>query len=83
MAKKFRDFKSAREFVRKIGVKSAKEWRTYCKSGNKPEDIPSAPNQIYKNKGWISWGDFWELEIHQVTKSNFGILNHLGSLQGV
>ena len=56
--KKFRDFESAREFVRKLELKSAKGWRDYCKSGNKPEDIPVNPNRNYKNKGWVNLGDW-------------------------
>jgi hypothetical protein len=49
---KFRDFESAREFVQKLGLKNNKEWKKYCNSGNKPDDIPPNPNIIYKNKGW-------------------------------
>tara|TARA_B100001559_G_C16275541_1_gene518131 strand:+ start:261 stop:629 length:369 start_codon:yes stop_codon:yes gene_type:complete len=55
--KKFRDFESARKFVRKLGLKKFKEWREYCKSSNRPENIPNTPNHIYK-KEWKGWGDF-------------------------
>jgi hypothetical protein len=55
--KKFRDFESAREFVQKLGLKNYTQWREYCKSGNKSNDIPSAPNYVYK-KEWKGWGDF-------------------------
>jgi len=61
MAKKnklFRPFKEAREFVQKLGLKNQKEWEEYCKSGNKPDDIPASPNYIYKNKGWKGNGDW-------------------------
>ena len=54
----FRDFESAREFVRGLKLKGSKEWQEYCKSGDKPDDIPTAPHAIYKNKGWTSWGDW-------------------------
>ena len=54
----YRDFESAREFTRKLKLKGQKEWKEYCKSGNKPDDIPNWPNQTYKNKGWVSWGDW-------------------------
>ncbi|MBT4327701.1 MAG: hypothetical protein HOD60_12495 [Candidatus Nitrosopelagicus sp.] len=57
--KKFRDFESARKFVRKLGLKNKPEWQEYCKSGNKPDDIPSNPITIYKNKGWINSGDWF------------------------
>ena len=46
--KKFRDFESAREFARSLNLKRQKEWLEYCKSGNKPDDIPSAPWNTYK-----------------------------------
>jgi hypothetical protein len=56
--KKFRDFKSAREFVKKLELKGYKEWQEYCVSGNKPDNIPSTPRGTYKNKGWSGFGDW-------------------------
>ena len=53
--KKFRDFESAREFARGLGLKSQSKWFEYCKLGNKPDDIPVAPSRTYKNKGWTDW----------------------------
>jgi hypothetical protein len=47
--KKFRDFESAREFTRALNLKGRKEWREYCKSGNKPDDIPVGVEKTYKN----------------------------------
>jgi len=58
MKKQFRDFESAQEFVQSLGLKSKKEWKEYCKSGDKPDDIPSSPDIIYKNKGWNGYGDW-------------------------
>ena len=48
----------AKNFVRKLGLKSTNEWKEYVKSGKKPDDIPSNSDLVYKNKGWISWGDW-------------------------
>ncbi len=59
MKSKFRSFEDARKFVRTLNLKGDREWREYCKSDNKPKDIPSNPNSVYKNKGWISNGDFF------------------------
>jgi len=56
--KNFRSFEDAREFVQSLSLKSGKEWREYYKSNKKPDDIPKAPDQKYKNKGWKGWGDF-------------------------
>ena len=54
----FRSFYEAREYVRKLQLKGNSEWRKYSKSIEKPQDIPNAPSQVYKNNGWISWGDW-------------------------
>src|SRR5436305_8275983 len=50
-------FTDARTFVRKLGLKSSAEWNSYCKSGNKPANIPSAPHYTYPTefKGMGDW----------------------------
>jgi hypothetical protein len=58
MKKPFRDFESAREFAKSLGIQTWKEWTNYCKSGNRPNDIPSNPNRVYKNEGWVDWSNF-------------------------
>ena len=44
--------------MRGLGLKSADEWRAYCKSGKKPDDIPADPNQTYAKAGWAGYGDW-------------------------
>ncbi|MBK7311339.1 MAG: hypothetical protein IPI93_11280 [Sphingobacteriaceae bacterium] len=56
--KEFKSFNEAREFVHSLKLKSQKDWRLYCKSGKKPDYIPSDPHHVYKNSGWISNGDW-------------------------
>ncbi len=58
MKKEYQSFGLAREFIRKLGLKSVREWNTYCKSGKKPTEIPSEPSAVYKGVGWIGWGDW-------------------------
>jgi hypothetical protein len=58
MKKEFRRFEDARKFVQSLNLKGQKQWQEYYKSGNKPDNIPSTPSWVYKNKGWISWGDW-------------------------
>jgi hypothetical protein len=53
-----RSFKKARSFVRRLGLKSYAEWLDYCKSGKKPNDIPSNPNTVYAEAGWVGLGDW-------------------------
>ena len=55
---KYRDFESARKFVKKLCLEGTREWSDYCKSGNKPDDIPYAPYTVYENDGWISMEDW-------------------------
>jgi len=58
MKKEFLSFLEARQFVHSLNIKSNSEWRNYCKSGKKPDDIPTTPARTYKNKGWINEGDW-------------------------
>jgi hypothetical protein len=55
---KHRPFKEARAFVQNLGLMNSDEWREYCKSGNKPDDIPSNPAKKYANDGWNGMGDW-------------------------
>ncbi len=54
----YRSFQDARKFSQQLSLNDNKSWTKYCNSGNKPDDIPSAPEHQYKNKGWVNWGDW-------------------------
>jgi len=56
---KFLSFEEAREFVRNLEIKNEGEWREYCKSGKKPNNIPTSSAKMFKESGWISWPDFF------------------------
>src|SRR5262249_50808091 len=56
--RKYRSFKKARAFARGLGLKSWSEWRNFCKSGNRPDDIPNAPHMLYAEEGWAGMGDW-------------------------
>ena len=43
----YRPFNEAREFVRSLNLKGQREWKEYCKSGDKPDDIPASPWNTY------------------------------------
>ena len=55
----WRSFKDARAFVHSLSLKSAFQWRIYCKTGDCPADIPTHPHIIYTKLGWVSWGDWF------------------------
>jgi hypothetical protein len=39
-------------------VKSAVQWQNYIRENEIPKFIPRNPFEVYKNRGWLSWGDF-------------------------
>jgi hypothetical protein len=51
-------YDEARAIVRRMGLRSAAEWREFAKSGRKSNDIPSTPHYVYADKGWVSWSDW-------------------------
>ncbi len=55
--REFRSFLEARAFVHNLRLKSTAEWKNYCKSGKRPLDIPSNPNQVYRSE-YKSMGDW-------------------------
>ena len=61
----FLPFETAREFARKLNLKSCREWVAYCTSGDKPFNIPSAPHEMYEASGWVSYPDFLNYEERQ------------------
>ena len=54
----YRTFGDARAFVRGLGLKGLTEWKQWVKSSAKPTDIPANPAEVYRNKGWVSLGDW-------------------------
>ena len=59
----YRKFPEARQFARKLGLRSQHEWIAYTQGKIKrrwklPADIPAYPNQTYANKGWSGMGDW-------------------------
>ena len=60
---KWRPFIEARKFAHSLKLSSQKEWYQYCKGElkgypSKPEDIPKAPPNAYKGKGWQGTSDW-------------------------
>jgi hypothetical protein len=54
----FRSFQNARAFACNIGLKSNEEWEDWVGRPERPKDIPSHPERIYKGKGWVGWTDW-------------------------
>ena len=76
--KDFLPFEEAREFARSLNLKNRAEWRDYCRSGKKPQSMPSTVDRVYKDN-WNGWSDFLkgefavvpEVEVSEVVWSDF------------
>ena len=69
---KFLPFEQARKFVRSLGFKKAKaDWVQYSRSGKRPENIPSTPKVVYKEKykGLRNWVGLPEKSFLPFTKA--------------
>ena len=53
-----RPFRSAREFVHTLRLRTVTDWQAWCRTGARPVDIPSNPSVTYKDDGWAGWADF-------------------------
>jgi hypothetical protein len=58
----WKSFTEGRALVRGLELKGAKEWKEWSKSGQRPSDIPSAPDSVYRDDGWISYPDWLGFE---------------------
>ena len=68
----WRSFEDAREFARSLNLKSKLKWekvvdRKRRHSSGFPSDVPRAPHNVYKDKGWIDYGDW--LGTHSIAKN--------------
>jgi hypothetical protein len=54
----FLSYQESKKYVNNLHITSQKKWKEYCKSGNRPNYIPTNPDVIYKNNGWVSWFDW-------------------------
>lgn len=66
--KEYRSFEEAREFARSLCLKNGDEWLSFCRSGKKPDDIPTFPVQTYEDKGWKGTGDWLGIKTHLDTE---------------
>ena len=51
-------FAVGRAYVHKVKLRRKAEWQEWSKSGQRPINIPSNPNDTYRNDGWISYPDW-------------------------
>jgi hypothetical protein len=56
--REFVSYDESKLFVSSIGISTKIEWECYYKLNN-IKNIPRCPNLAYKDKGWISWSDWF------------------------
>lgn len=63
IAKNYLSYEEAKKYIKdnNLNINTIEEWKHYIKNIKNIKNnkfIPNKPNRFYKNKGWISWGDF-------------------------
>ncbi len=56
LQREYLPFEESREYVRTLGLKTVRDFQDWSSSGNRPNNIPSRPYDIYEE--WISWWDY-------------------------
>ena len=51
-------FEEAREYLRSLNLKNQDDFWEKRRDGKISLNIPSSPNKVYKNTGWVSYPDF-------------------------
>ena len=54
----FLPFGQALRMARHLRLVSSTEWRLWCRSGARPSNLPSNPQQVYVHDGWMGWEHF-------------------------
>ena len=58
MTKNISPIEECKRIARELNIKSSSEWRKCFKERKLPDNIPSSPDVVFKNKGWKGWGEF-------------------------
>ncbi|MGA1722013.1 MAG: DEAD/DEAH box helicase family protein, partial [bacterium] len=61
--KNYRSFEEAREYIKKLRLKTHLDYKNWARSSNRPTDIPGKPERIYKLSGWVSWPNWLGTEV--------------------
>ena len=69
--KAFWSFQKARKFIRSLNLRTVTEWRAYVTSGEKPNYIPSNPDQYYKDTGWKGFRDWLNQDSSKLFKGKY------------
>jgi hypothetical protein len=51
-------YEESKKIIKSLQIKTCVEYKEFAKGGKIPKNIPNRPERYYKNRGWVSWGDF-------------------------
>jgi hypothetical protein len=51
-------FSEARRFARELSLRNRVEWKKFARSKRRPVNLPAAPHEVYKGRGWKGYGDW-------------------------
>ena len=51
-------YDEAEEYAKNLNLNNIEEWEKHINTNELPINIPRYPNNVYKGKGWVSWGQF-------------------------
>jgi hypothetical protein len=52
------EYNESKKLIKEFGILTGKQYKENAKENKIPKNIPNRPERYYKNRGWISWGDF-------------------------
>ncbi len=55
---RYKKFDAARKYTRRLNLEKVSDWPGYASSDEKPDDIPSCPEVVYADLGWIDYYDW-------------------------
>ena len=55
--KVFRSYENAKALMQELGIKTQDQFKEWSRSGQRPNDFPSDPARVYKEK-WVNWAEF-------------------------
>ena len=54
----WRSFEESRALARTLDLVGGDGWADWCKTAERPDDVPVDPATVYKDEGWAGWADF-------------------------
>jgi len=73
--REYKPFEEARDFARSQGVNSKIEYQRWARAKN-IAGMPVAPEQVYKDKGWVDWFDFLGIQWLPFTEAKVVVREH-------